>query len=53
LDTKGIDEDEMRRQLDDLEAKENKYLESLRLPRLRAAAGIVPDITPNFLKALK
>jgi len=53
LDGKGVNEDEMRRQLDDLEAKENKYLESLRLPRLRAAAGIVPDITPNFLKALK
>jgi hypothetical protein len=53
LDNKNIDEDEMRRQLDELEAKENKYLESLRLPKLRAAAGIVPDITPNFLKALK
>ena len=53
LENQNIDSDEMRRRLDRIDEVEAKYLNAMRLPKLRAFAGVTPDVLPNFVKMFK
>ena len=53
LENQEIDSDEMRRRLDKIDEVEAKYLNAMRLPKLRAFAGVTPDVLPNFVKMFK
>ena len=53
LENQNIDSDEMRRRLDRIDEVEAKYLNAMRLPKLRAFAGVTPDVLPNFAKMFK
>ena len=48
-----LDSDEMRRQLDRVEEMRTKYLQSLRLPKLRAFAEISPSLDSSAFRILR
>jgi hypothetical protein len=49
----NLDSDEMRRQLNRVEEMRTKYLQSLRLPKLRAFAEISPPLDSSAFRILR
>ena len=49
----NLDSDEMRRQLNRIDEMRTKYLQSLRLPKLRAFAEISPSLDSSAFRILR